>query len=138
MATSRFLSLSVLCLSLLCTTQLASSQVENRSNKIIDTARKYLYVREHGYNRGKEIEAWQKARGGLPGYPYCAYFVSAILDEAKAEAPTIRTGRAQQFLTRNRINPQHVLKGYVKLKPGYLVIWAKYRNSKNRKFIKCS
>lgn len=104
-----------------------------RNDKLVETARKYVGVREQGYNRGKEIERWQKENGGMPGQSYCAYFVSSMLRESKSKYPTVRSGMAQAFRTKLSIRPSHVAKGYCKIQPGWLLIWGKFDNKGHNK-----
>ncbi len=100
---------------------------------LVATARKYIGVREQGYNRGKEIERWQKENGGKPGQSYCAYFVSSMLRESKSKYPTIRSGMAQAFRTGISIRPSHAAKGYCKVQEGWLLIWANFNSSGRNK-----
>ena len=100
---------------------------------LVKTARKYIGVREQGYNRGKEIGRWQIENGGKHGQSYCAYFVSSMLRESKSQYPTVRSGRAQAFRTDISIRPSHVAKGYCKVKEGWLLIWANFSNSGRNK-----
>lgn len=63
--------------------------------------------------------------------PYCAYFVSEMLEESGTKSPSIRTGWAQKFRTNESIKIIRVAKGYEKAQPGWLLVWAKYRNGRN-------
>ena len=40
-------------------------------------------VREHGFNRGQEVEMYQRGGGGKPGDAWCSWFVSWCLRTAK-------------------------------------------------------
>ena len=39
-------------------------------------------VREHGFNRGADVEKYQRAGGGKPGDAWCSWFVSWCLRQA--------------------------------------------------------
>ena len=99
------------------------SQLLLSQTDVTDVALKYVGIVEQGQNRGKEIEKWQ-ANVHIPkGSPYCAAFVSWVLDEIGASLPPIRSGLANNFITKNSIRAKDVLKGRVKLDKNYLVIW---------------
>ncbi len=42
--------------------------------RILDWERSQLYVREHGYNRGPEVESYLRTTGNAPGSEYCGAF----------------------------------------------------------------
>jgi hypothetical protein len=42
--------------------------------RILDWERSQLQVREHGYNRGKEVESYQRTTGNAPGAEWCGSF----------------------------------------------------------------
>jgi hypothetical protein len=52
-------------------------------------------VREHGFNRGKQVELYQRAGGGKPGDAWCSWFVSWCLRQA--HAGTSYFGRARSW-----------------------------------------
>ena len=53
------------------------------TRQIIIEARKYVGVKEtQGPNRGPEINEWLYRAGSVPGQPWCAAFVSCMLDDA--------------------------------------------------------
>ena len=52
-------------------------------------------VREHGFNRGKEVEMYQRAGGGKPGDAWCSWFVSWCLRQA--HVATAYFGRARSW-----------------------------------------
>lgn len=104
----------------------------NRGNpQLVRTAQKYIGVREKGKNRGEQIEKWQRQFGGRPGEPYCAYFVAAMLEESNSQVPKIRSGLAQRYRNAQSIKANQVAKGYVKVREGWLLIWAKIENGRN-------
>lgn len=128
--TARLLS----ALLLFCSLAMPEAAFSNSSNKgnpkLVATAKKYVGVKEKGHNRGKLIEQWQKKYGGKPGYPYCAYFVSAMLDESGSTVPKVRTGRSRSFFNSKSIRISHIAKGYAEVLPGWILIWANFRKGK--------
>lgn len=52
-------------------------------------------VREHGFNRGKEVELYQRGGGGKPGDAWCSWFVSWCLRQARVA--TAYFGRARSW-----------------------------------------
>ena len=107
------------------------SRGEDIGAKVVRQARKYLGVRETGYNRGPEIERFQKSHGGKPGQSWCAYFVATVLDEAGVKKPGYRKGMAQGYITNQSIRASRVAKGYVKLNAGWLAIWGRFKQGRN-------
>jgi len=79
-----------------------------------------------GNNDGLEVEQFLGAVGLAKGNPYCAAFVSYILDEAPGiKSPTIRTGLASKFITDSSIDAKEVLRGTEAIPDGTIVIWQK-------------
>lgn len=108
-----------------------SNSSNNAGNqKLVKTAEKYIGVREQGHNRGEQIEKWQRQFGGRPGEPYCAYFVSAMLEESGSVLPTVRSGWSRSFYDKKSIRINHILKGYAKAEPGWILVWANFKNGK--------
>lgn len=67
---------------------LASQSLAYAGNdEVIDVAKNYLYVREEGYNRSKEIDEWNRYAGVPLGSPYCASFVSWVNHLVGLKAP---------------------------------------------------
>lgn len=60
-------------------------------------ARHLLFIRETlGPNRGYWVEFLQRFAGGVPGDPWCADFVSLVLDIAyRGQSPLRKTGSTQ-------------------------------------------
>jgi hypothetical protein len=56
-------------------------------NEVITVAKKYLYVREEGYNRSRDIDEWNRNAGVELGSPYCASFVSWVNHLVGLKAP---------------------------------------------------
>lgn len=86
-----------------------------------------------GSNRGPDVEKFLAAVGLEPSkdrfgkwtsYPYCAAFVSFCLDEAgDIDLPRVRSARAQDFITRNSIPANKVLRGSEGIPAGTIVVW---------------
>ena len=58
-----------------------------QENEVIAEAKKYLNVREEGYNRSKDIDKWNTLTGVELGSPYCASFVSWVNHAVGVHAP---------------------------------------------------
>jgi hypothetical protein len=62
----------------------------------LETARSQVGVREQGWNRGPEVETYQRVAGIAPGDPYCCAFVywavQQASDQLKVANPLKRTG----------------------------------------------
>jgi hypothetical protein len=79
-----------------------------------------------GNNDGLEVEQFLESVGLAKGNPYCAAFVSYILDETPGvEQPTTRSGLASHFIMANSIEAREVLRGTTSVPDGTLVIWQK-------------
>lgn len=72
-------------------------------NTLLETARKYLYVREipPNSNRAPEIDGWHKAVNCALGSPWCASFVSGVGVEALGvdRWPFLRSASVQAIVT---------------------------------------
>lgn len=92
-----------------------------------------------GRNDGPQVEAFLRSVGLPAGNPYCAAFVSYVLDETEAELnmsgtpgghvdpppqiwPQIRSGLAYDFITDRSIEARKVLRGAA-VPDGAIVIW---------------
>lgn len=63
-----------------------------------EVARLFLFVRESGENRGRQVEAIQHWAGGQKGDSWCAEFVSMVAEIAAAGAPRLpRTALSEDF-----------------------------------------
>lgn len=80
-------------------------------------------VEKTGNNDGPKIEYIIKRGGGSKGSSYCAYFVTMCIDSAKVKTPTIRTGLAINFKTKNSISAKDVLIGKKKITCGTILIF---------------
>ena len=112
------------CLVLLWLSLLASPRLEVFAQAHLDTALAYIGTLEVGFNRGPEIERFQRSVSIKPGSPYCAAFVSYCLKKGGAAWPAVRSGLAQHFIGKESIRASHVLRG-AKVPAGAIVIWRK-------------
>lgn len=93
----------------------------------LDLAESYIGTTElTGNNDGLEVEQFLGSVGLSKGNPYCAAFISYILDETPGiKSPTIRTALASKFITNESIDARHVLRGTQVIPDGTIVIWQK-------------
>lgn len=93
----------------------------------LDLAVSYIGTTElTGNNDGLEVEKFLGAVGLSKGNPYCAAFVSYILEETPGiKSPTIRTALASNFITTKSIDAKEVLRGTEAIPDGSIVIWQK-------------
>lgn len=92
--------------------------------KHILIAEKYVGTTElTGNNDGPFIDYIIKRGGGSKHSSYCAYFVTFCIDSAKVKTPTVRTGLAINFKTKNSIPAKDVLIGKTKIKCGTILIF---------------
>ena len=85
-------------------------------------------VEEGGANRGREVEAFQRAVGVPPGSAWCAAFVGFVLGEAerlsgRRLAPAVRSGVATAYVGRGSVRARDVLRGVARPPVGSLVVW---------------
>lgn len=109
------------CLLLLCCFWLS----QPLSAKLVLTAEKYLFVREVGQNRGYWVEKFQTFVKIPKGSPWCAAFVSWVLEENRCNDPKTRSGLALAFVNKKSVKAKDVAKGYKKVSRNWLVIWKK-------------
>jgi len=107
--------------------------IAKKDGVALDPALQYAY-RYEGYkegrgNRGTLIKEMGKAArlGYRDRFPYCAGFVSMILDESGTECPTVRTAAARRFIVRGSISAKRVYEGSRQLDSNktYIVVWGK-------------
>jgi len=90
--------------------------VRMRAMNAIQAAESFLNVREHGKNRGTEIDAFNLYTGAAMGSPWCASFVSFCLFKAKAGDHGFKSASTLQIKqwakTRSRLfkDPEELLK----------------------------
>lgn len=82
-----------------------------------------------GNNDGPEVEQFLSAVRLKAGNPYCAAFVSFVLDSAgrirPVDRPQIRSALASDFITDLSIETRRVLRGTEQIPPGTILIWRK-------------
>lgn len=71
----------------------------------------------------KIIAEFLNSVGLNKGNPYCAAFVSYVLEKSNIEKPKIRSGLARHFLTKDSIMATNVRRTNKKIPAGYLVGW---------------
>ena len=91
--------------------------------RVIAIAGGYVGVREVGKNTSPEIDRWLRSVNLRPGNPYCAAFVSYILDSAHVSYPKIRSGLARNFVTNRSIPASRVMIGIEQIPEGSIVVW---------------
>lgn len=91
----------------------------------LDTARKYVGVREVGSNRGPEVEMFLRSVGARPGNSWCAAFGGYCLTAGKAKSPTVRKALARAYVTSKSIKAREVIEGRYTPPPGTIIIWRK-------------
>ena len=96
----------------------------------LDTALAYVgTVERGGNNRGPRVERFLRSVGLGPGNPWCAAYVSYVLDAAGVRAPLdgqrrpIRSGLASRFITVRSIRASEALRGVKRVPPGAVVVW---------------
>jgi len=101
--------------------------LSSSKQKHLDTALKYSYVREKGYNRSAEIDTWNRYVGNPIGASYCGALAGYSIQ--KCTAPKVRSGLAQNYYRKApdslRVSAGLVLRGKYKVKAGDLIIWAR-------------
>ena len=96
----------------------------------LDTALAYVgTVERGGNNRGPRVERFLRSVGLGPGNPWCAAYVSYVLNAAGVRAPldgrqrVIRSGLASRFITARSIRASEALRGVKPVPPGAVVVW---------------
>lgn len=112
------------CSFLFCLFALRQSQSVNAEHTHhVKVATAYLGTRESGgANRGVAIDRWNRGVSVPLGSPYCAAFVSAMLDEARCLAITTRSARARAFISERRAQVIAV-HANTKAQPGDVVVF---------------
>ncbi len=108
----------------------ASSPLVRARPAHLDTALAYVgTVERGGANRGPRVERFLRSVGLGPGQPWCAAFVSYVLDAAGVRAPldgrgrVIRSGLAAHFITARSIRASEALRGVKAVPAGAVVVW---------------
>jgi len=89
----------------------------------LDTAITFLGVQDDGTNRGPEVNRFLRSVSLPPGNPWCAAFVSYCLQSANVHSPTVRSGLARNYLTKEAISAEKVLRTGMDLEAGTLIGW---------------
>jgi len=90
----------------------------------ITIAESYIGTTENSnMNDGAKVMTFQHFVGLEQGQPYCAAFVSYVLDSAKVESPSVRSGLAQHFIRSNSISAKQVLRGAYTPEAGMIIVW---------------
>jgi len=116
------------CSLLLCLSLPAEAQTRCPRPAHVDSALTHAgTVEPNGKNEGPAVVRESLASVGLgPGYPYCAAFVSLMLEEAGAERPGVRSALATDFLEAERtVEATEVRRGARTLESGAVVVWRK-------------
>jgi hypothetical protein len=66
--------------------------------RILNWERSQLHVREHGYNRGPEVESYQRTTGNAPGSEWCGSFQATANACCKLPFPSAAGGARYWFL----------------------------------------
>jgi hypothetical protein len=81
---------------------------------IVNTAAKYLHVRETTNNRGPEVDIIIKKAGGRPGQPWCGWFATFVHMLCGVEKTKTGGGLAMSWFDRKHlISPSMVVPGDV-------------------------
>jgi hypothetical protein len=68
-------------------------------DSIVAVARRFLFVREDGANRGLWVELFLRFVGCVPGDSWCAAFVSYVLNIVyRGKSPVLKSGSCQEIL----------------------------------------
>ena len=99
---------------------------------IIAEAKKWIEVREHGYNKGKEVEMFQKAVDGIAnGEPWCMAFVQYVAKKIMLQCRPIQS-TSKLFSTEHCLtlwgNTDSIYKNKVGGR-GMIAIWQKGNSS---------
>lgn len=96
----------------------------------LDTALAYVgTVERGGANRGPRVERFLASVGLGPGPPWCAAYVSYVLESAGVRAPldgrgrVIRSGLAAHFITARSVRASEALRGVKPVPRGSVVVW---------------
>jgi hypothetical protein len=68
------------------------------AQRILAWERSQLHVREHGYNRGPEVESYQRTTGNAPGSEWCGSFQATANARCKLPFPPAAGGARYWFL----------------------------------------
>jgi hypothetical protein len=102
-----------------------SSPLLSRTYFYIDSAKKYLYVREVKPNRSPEIDRWNRYVNNGYGSAYCGAFTGSMIKGVKH--PLVKAGLARNYYTlakkEYRFTAEDVYNHKAFVKKGDLVVW---------------
>lgn len=76
---------------------------------LLDLARRFKFVRELSGNKGQRVEGIQRWSGLNPGTPWCAAWVSMVMDlYYMGKAPLVRSGSCDVLLANARAELEQV------------------------------
>lgn len=109
------------CVLMCCVLLGASLRVEAQH---LTLARAFVGTSEQprGCNCGQTVEMFQRPYK-CPRSPWCAAYVSYVLDKTGAIFPKYRGCLARGFITKSSIPAAKVLRGEVKIDSNYLAVW---------------
>ena len=92
-------------------------------NRVVSIAESYVGTTEtNGPNLHPAIDKWNKGVGVAVGSPYCASFVSFVLDSAQVKYPVKRTALAQGWITNKSVTASNIHSTSSDIK-GWIVVW---------------
>lgn len=101
------------------------SPLLSRNYFYIDSAKKYLYVREIKPNRSPEIDLWNRYVGNPLGASWCGAFSGSMIKGV--QHPRIKAGLARDYYTKAkkeyRFTAEDVYRKIEKVRKGDLVVW---------------
>lgn len=84
----------------------------------------FVGTKESGDNAGYWVTRFLKSVGLRPGNPWCAAFVSFVLDSAKINTMKTRSGLARHFISKNKtIKATKVSFENMKIPMGTVLVW---------------
>ena len=103
----------------------ASQTVEITEGELVrNIAKGFIGTREVGNNGGPQVTRFLKSVGLRPGNPWCAAFVSFVLDSAKVTTMKTRSGLARHFITKNKtIKATKVSFENMNIPMGTVLVW---------------
>jgi len=106
---------------------LATASAEMKQVPHLELAQSYVGTQElTGANDGPEIEQFLATVNLKAGNPYCAAFVSYILEDSPGVTkPDVRSGLAYHFITDDSIPANQVLRGTTTIPDGTILVWRK-------------
>jgi hypothetical protein len=91
-------------------------------HRAVHVASLYVGHQETSANRSDLIDHWNRRLGLPAGSNYCASFLAFVLDSAQVDYPTVRSGVAQHYITRQSIPATHVIHGR-EIPAGHIAVW---------------